>query len=453
MLRVGSPLASMAAVASVGCGEAARVAVLALAVSLTPLGALVIAAPAVAQSEDGAAGGGGGAPKGPPPSPVKVAEVTREELAPRKRVFGELRAARRATIAAEEGGIVREVLVREGQRAEAGAVLVRMDDTRLTLQLAANTAALAAAKATVGEREATIAREERTIDLLKRAAAEGGTNPREMSDAESDLAVARAQAEQARAAVTVIEQQGALLERRIADLAVKAPYAGVVTMRHADVGAWIADGGAVVDFVGTGELEAWFDVPQELLKSARQLVADSASSTTRALPIEIETAGGDELPATRIRVIPSIDPRSRTFVTILTVIDRDGVLAPGLALTAYVPAGAVAPRLVVPKDAILRGDAGPYVFAVRGGMAMPVNVRVAFPIGDRVALEAGAALEPGVQVVVEGNERLMPMSPVAPIAAGGAGAVGAGAVGAGAVGAEGAAGTAGGTAAGSEGAK
>ena len=52
-----------------------------------------------------------------------------------------------------------------------------------------------------------------------------------------------------------------------------------------------------------------------------------ASSTPRALPIEIETAGGDELPATRIRVIPSIDPRSRTFVTILTVIDRDGVLA------------------------------------------------------------------------------------------------------------------------------
>ncbi|MFZ4750191.1 MAG: efflux RND transporter periplasmic adaptor subunit [Phycisphaerales bacterium] len=426
----------MAAVAFVSPGVVALAGALAAAL---PLAAPAVA---VAQSEDGAAGGSGGAPKGPPPSPVKVAEVTREELAPRKRVFGELRAARRATIAAEEGGIVREVLVREGQRAEAGAVLVRMDDTRLTLQLAANTAALAAAKATVGEREATIAREERTIDLLKRAAAEGGTNPREMSDAESDLAVARAQAEQARAAVTVIEQQGALLERRIADLAVKAPYAGVVTMRHADVGAWIADGGAVVDFVGTGELEAWFDVPQELLKSARQLVADSASSTTRALPIEIETAGGDELPATRIRVIPSIDPRSRTFVTILTVIDRDGVLAPGLALTAYVPAGAVAPRLVVPKDAILRGDAGPYVFAVRGGMAMPVNVRVAFPIGDRVALEAGAALEPGVQVVVEGNERLMPMSPVAPIAAGGVGAVGAGA-----------AGTAGGTAAGSEGAK
>jgi multidrug efflux pump subunit AcrA (membrane-fusion protein) len=195
-------------------------------------------------------------------------------------------------------------------------------------------------------------------------------------------------------------------------------------MRHADVGAWIADGGAVVDFVGTGELEAWFEVPQELLKSARQLVADSAASTTRALPIEIETAAGDELPATQIRVIPSIDPRSRTFVTILTVVDRDGELAPGLALTAYVPAGAVAPRLVVPKDAILRGDAGPYVFAVRGGVAMPVNVRVAFPIGDRVALEAGAALEPGVQVVVEGNERLMPMSPVAPIAAGGVGAAG-----------------------------
>jgi len=43
-------------------------------------------------------------------------------------------------------------------------------------------------------------------------------------------------------------------------------------------------------------------------------------------------------------------------------------------------------------------------------------VRIAFPAGADVALEPGS-LEEGAQVVVEGNERLRPMSPVAPIAA------------------------------------
>ena len=71
----------------------------------------------------------------------------------------------------------------------------------------------------------------------------------------------------------------------------------------------------------------------------------------------------------------------------------------------------------MPKDAILRGESGPFVYAVRDGIAVPVNVRIVFPSGADVAIEPGA-LAAGAKVVVEGNERLMPMSPVAPLAAG-----------------------------------
>ena len=76
---------------------------------------------------------------------------------------------------------------------------------------------------------------------------------------------------------------------------------------------------------------------------------------------------------------------------------------------------ATAPRIVIPKDAILRGDASPFVYVVRGGVAMPVNVRIAFPLGDDVALEPGA-IAAGDEVVTEGNERLLGPTPVAPIA-------------------------------------
>jgi multidrug efflux pump subunit AcrA (membrane-fusion protein) len=61
------------------------------------------------------------AAKGPPPTPVKVAEAREESLAPRRKLFGEVRASQRSTVATEEGGVVREVLVAEGVRVAKGA--------------------------------------------------------------------------------------------------------------------------------------------------------------------------------------------------------------------------------------------------------------------------------------------------------------------------------------------
>ncbi len=375
--------------------------------------AATTAATAAATSQE-SDNGSAAAPKGPPPTPVRVAKARSEELAPRKKVFGEIRAARKTTVAADGAGLVREFRAHEGERVAAGDVLARLDDTRINLELAVHTATVEAARATIAERDAAVAREERDLDLLRRAAAAGGTNPREIADAESALAVARAQATQTRAAATVIEQQGAILKDRLDDLVIRAPFAGVVTLRHSEEGAWISEGGAVVDLLATDDLEAWFEVPQELYGAAVALAAESAKGLTRAVPIEIDAATGVTVSAFGMRIVPEVDPRSRTFRTVLRVLNKDDLLAPGLALTAFVPAGTRAPRIVIPKDAVLRGDAAPFVYVVRGGVAMPVNVRIAFPLADEVALEPGS-IAAGDDVVTEGNERLMGPTPVAPI--------------------------------------
>jgi multidrug efflux pump subunit AcrA (membrane-fusion protein) len=91
-------------------------------------------------------------------------------------------------------------------------------------------------------------------------------------------------------------------------------------------------------------------------------------------------------------------------------------LATGLALNAYVPQGTPAAWTLVPKDALVYQGLNTTVFVVRGGFAVPTPVRVAFPIGEEVAIEPGV-IDAGASVVVEGNERLIPGSAVAPIAA------------------------------------
>ena len=119
---------------------------------------------------------------------------------------------------------------------------------------------------------------------------------------------------------------------------------------------------------------------------------------------------------TALRILPEIDAKSRTFHAIAAVREDRENLAAGLALNAYVPQGAPAVWTLVPKDALVYQGVNTTVFVVRGGVAVPTPVRVAFPIGEEVAIEPGV-VAPGSLVVVEGNERLIPGSAVAPIAA------------------------------------
>jgi membrane fusion protein (multidrug efflux system) len=359
-----------------------------------------------------------GAPKGPPPTPVKVATAREESLSPRRKVFGELRSQRRATVAAEEAGIVREFLVQEGASVRAGAALARLDGSRLDLELRILEASTAVARATRVERVLGRARAERDLDLLRRAAEQGGANPREIADAESDLAVAGALVTQAEAAIAVLEAQAALLAERRRDLEIAAPFDGVVTRRFAEAGAWIPAGGAVVELVDGAHLEAWFDVPQEMFAAAQQLAsAQEGSNRVEALrTLEIEATTGVRVEATGLRIVPEIDAETRTFHAIAMVRDDPANLAAGLALNVFVPQGSPSRWTLVPKDAIVYQGINTSVFVVRGGVAVPTPVRVAFPVGDDVALDPGAVAA-GASVVVEGNERLIPGSTVAPIAA------------------------------------
>jgi RND family efflux transporter MFP subunit len=307
---------------------------------------------------------------------------------------------------------------RRTARGCARAPIARLDGARLHLELRILEANAAVARANLVERELGQARSARDPELLKRAAAEGGTNPRERADAESDLAVAAALVTQSQAAIAVIEQQAALLAERRRDLEIVAPFDGVVTKRHAEAGAWIAAGGPVVEPVDSSHLEAWFDAPQEMFAVAQRL-ADAASQGGAApelRTLEIQATTGVRVEATGIRVVPEIDAQARTFHAIATVRRDPANLAAGLALDAFVPQGPAAPYTLVPKDALVYQGVNTSVFVVRNGVAVTTPVRIAFPVGDDVALEAGAVAT-GDAVVVEGNERLIPGSAVAPIAA------------------------------------
>jgi RND family efflux transporter MFP subunit len=251
------------------------------------------------------------------------------------------------------------------------------------------------------------------LELIRASMERGGANPKELADASSQEIIAKALALHATRQVEVIKARIELVDERLADMTIRAPYDGAVVTRHVELGEWVDEGGAVVELVTTDQLEAWLEVPQ------RFLGAVSRPDVEIAIAVE---AASRSIKARSVRVIPLVDPRARSFYTVADIAgaETEG-LAPGMSVMAWVPTGLAGDHMIVSRNAILRNEAGAYVYVARGSgadaqpaNAMPVQVQEMFPIGTRTVV-ASAGLREGDLVIVEGNERLFPMAPVIPI--------------------------------------
>jgi RND family efflux transporter MFP subunit len=347
---------------------------------------------------------------GPPPASVRVEEVRSERLRERRRVTGAVRAVRRSRVAAREGGIVLALEAREGAVVKEGDLLARLDAERLRLDAAVAGSEAAEAEALLEERKAAEAKAKRDLEALEALAARDAARPKEREDAGSDARVAAARTAAAAKRAEGLRGRVALLRRRIADTEIRAPFAGTVTGLHAEVGAWVGEGDAVLDLVSTGDLEVRVDAPQASLAPLRAL---------GGAPLRIVVdATGEERDLRAWRIVGDVDPSSRNF-PVMAPLGDGAALAPGMSVTAFVPTGAEAEFSTVSRDAILRGPTGPYVYAVAGGgegkpaSAALVPVEVLFSVGDRAAVRA-RDLAAGASVVVEGNERLFPGAPILP---------------------------------------
>lgn len=348
--------------------------------------------------------------QGRPPTPVRVETVSLEQVQDRRLVTGEVRAVRRSTVAAVEAGQVVETTGHEGYRFSEGDVIARLDRTRLELDLAVVDAERVAAEAAVAERQESLTQTRRDFETLTDLAGRGAANPKELADSETDWKVAQRRLFLAEKNVEVAASRMALLRRRIEDMEIRAPFDGVVIKLLTEVGQWVATGGGIVELLSTGDLEAWLDVPQNLLPALQK----------QQEPVSLAIGEGFlEISASACRIIPEVDPQARTFVLVACLPTGDGII-PGMSVSALVPTGLTAEHLTVPADAVLRNDTGPYLYRVVGGdgeapaQALFTPVEVLFGAGKRLVVRS-AALASGDSVIVEGNERVFPGMPVRPM--------------------------------------
>ena len=266
-----------------------------------------------------------------------------------------------------------------GAHVGAGQALGVVDTPELDEQIGQARAALASAIAHEKLARSTAAR---WNDLLTSSS----VSKQEVDEKNGDLAVKAAGVAEARAALSRLEAM-----KRYA--VIRAPFAGVVTARNAEVGDLVGPGAAAqspmfgVD--DTHRIRVYVSVPQSL--SATIKPGMTASLTVPAFP-------GRQFTATVAGLSSAVDPQSGAFRVQLYADNPDGALKPGGYAEARFDLPGQAGAAQVPSSAILFGAGGAQVATVDPhGRIMMHKVHIGQDNGPTVQILSG--IKPGAQIV------------------------------------------------------
>lgn len=294
------------------------------------------------------------------PAPVTTARPTRGDITRHVALPGSLRANQQVTLQARVAGFVRTVLVDRGDKVSAGQVLAEIEVPELLAEKAKRVAELRVAGIEV--RRLEVGRK-KSPDLVTQQS---------LDAASGRLEVARAELEK--------------VETLLAFATVRAPFAGTVTARMVDPGAFVAAGGAggssaVLTLADTSVLRAVVPVPEAEALRVRngQPVRVAVEGTTHVFTGKVSRHGG------------ALDEATRSLVVEADLPNADDALRPGMFATVQIGVERRARALLVRTDALVVERAGTFVFRVDQGLSRKTAVKTGFQDGTLTEVIAGLA--------------------------------------------------------------
>jgi len=333
---------------------------------------LLVVAACNGQAEGGTTQGVGGEPAFARVINVVVQELTPAPFIEEIGLTGTVEAARDVTVAAEESGVIRELLVPKGATVRQGQPIVRLDDRLLVPEVERARA------------EATLARQ--SWERRKRLYEEDQVG--------SELAYleARLLSEQAAA-------QLAVLEERLSRKTLLAPFSGILEDRYVEVGSMVAPGAPVVRIIDVNPVKVTAGVPERYATDVRP------GSSVR---VGFDVLEGQTFDGIIAFVGAAVNPRNRTFPVEFSIPNPGGMVKPEMVANVSLVRRVVEEALVVPQEAVVRVSDGYAVFVFRedaaGGVVESRSVTLGPSQRNQVVIASG--LSAGDRIVVVGQTQV-----------------------------------------------
>lgn len=313
---------------------------------------------------------------------VDVFKVRRQKVSEQLSYTGVIEARNKTAINPEIGGRIAKIYVESGDRVRKDQLLAELDTRSIRLQLEQAEAAQAVAQASFNDAA-------RNMERMERLKKENAVSDQQYEQIRLAHESAEAQLKQARAAVN--------LTRYSLDVSImKAPYAGIIAARSAEVGDVVNPmmGGYAA---GSGVLTL-MDFAQ--VKIRIEASHDDVVRIRRGQPAYLQvSAYPDRHFEGRVTLVnPTADPATKKFLVEVRIDNPDLVLRPNTFGDISLEVSSHEDTLSVPQMAVLENS---YVFVLEENKAVRRAVTVGLQDVDYVEILEG--LSEDDTVIVEGN--------------------------------------------------
>ncbi len=262
----------------------------------------------------------------------------------------------------ETSGKIINIYFDEGTKVNKGQLLAKINDRPLQAQLLK----LQAQKKLAEEREF------RQKSLLSRDA---------ISQESYDQIVTEVQ---------TIEADIMLIEARIAETELKAPFDGVIGLRHVSEGAFVNVNTRIASLIKRNPLKIEFAIPERY-----------SSEVMPGFPIRFTLDGLiDTLDAEVYAVDPNIDIRTRNMVVRALYNNPGEVIKPGRFVSIELNLNEIQNAIAIPTEALIPEMDGDRVFTFKSGKAESQLVSTGLRTSDMIQITNG--LQPGDTLIITG---------------------------------------------------
>lgn len=348
---------------------------------------------------------------------VNVARVTRSSGQSNLMLPGNIQAVAEAPVLARASGYVRKRHVDIGDRVTAGQVLAEIEAPELLQQIRQAKAALEQAtqqiqmaEAAAGSARANAEFLRVTRDRYEALMKQKVISQQEFDSRQSAWVAGNAQANAQNKAIDVAKSNAAAVEANLARLndvvgyqQVRAPFAGVITLRNVDAGALVNEGNTLLFRIAqTDRLRTYLNVPQADAEAVR--AGQKATLTSPDLP-------GRKFPGSVARTANALDPATRTLLVEVQMENTGRALMPGMYTQVELAVPRRNPPLLIPADTLVMRSEGPQVAVVAADgtvhfqrvqlgrdMGQQLEALSGVEEGDRLAVNPGDAVREGIRV-------------------------------------------------------
>lgn len=312
---------------------------------------------------------------------ISSERVQRETLTESVRLDGVIEAVTESTVSAQTSGTVLRLPFDVDDSVKAGELIVKLEDSEQRARL--NQAQGNLQVAQVDYRDAR-----QHFERIEEVYERGYVSQQEYDQAQNRLAAAEARRDRARAAVDEARKQ-------IDYTTVIAPYSGILTERHVEVGESVNPGQPLLSGVSLEELRVVVGLPQKYVESVR--------ARRRTL---VTVDDGRVLRTGEMTFYPYADEQTHTFRLRLALEEPEASLYPGMLVKVEAPVAEREALWISAGSLIRRSELRAVYVLDQQDRPRLRQVRVGLRRADRIEVLAG--LDAGERVVT--NPRELPGS-------------------------------------------